>query len=69
MNNWRQFFLFVFLMFILMRLQYYIINRFLLDWIAAHSIDIGLVESFVFCWSMVLAYHAVKRAAKWKWLV
>lgn len=68
MNNWRQIFLFVFLMFILMRLQYYIADRFLLDWLAAHSIDAIWVESFVFSWSIGLAYHMVKRTAKWKWL-
>ncbi|MFS6938687.1 putative bacteriocin/pheromone secretion membrane fusion protein [Neisseria animaloris] len=68
MNNWRQFFLFIFLTFIFMRLKYYIINRFLLDWITEHSIEVSWVESCVFCWSMGLAYHAVKRTAKWKWL-
>ncbi|WP_158087795.1 hypothetical protein [Neisseria zoodegmatis] len=55
-------------MFILMRLQYYIADRFLSDWFAAHSIDAIWVESFVFSWSMGLAYHMVKRTAKWKWL-
>ncbi|MDO5070086.1 MAG: hypothetical protein Q4D78_07815 [Neisseria zoodegmatis] len=68
MNNWRQFFLFIFLMFVLMRLQYYIADRFLSDWLAAHSIDDSWVRSCVFTWSMLIAYHAVKRTAKWKWL-
>lgn len=68
MNNWRQFFLFIFLTFIFRHLQNYVANRFLSDWFTAHSIDVGLVKSYIFWWSVALAYFVVKRTAKWKWL-
>ena len=69
MNNWRQFFLFIFLIFIFTRLQQHIINQFLRDWFTEHSIDVDWVKDYVFYLSIGLAYYAVKRTAKWKWLV